>query len=66
MERDSLKMRGTGRFVFAQINAGLGLDQIEEHVLGAMRDGSKKKENANPALQARAARVIMRVSRGNT
>jgi len=33
MERDTLKMRGDGPFVFAQVKHGVGVNEIIEHVL---------------------------------
>src|SRR5436190_3366096 len=33
MERDTKKMRGNGRFVFAQVKHGVGVDDIVAHVL---------------------------------
>jgi urease accessory protein len=35
MDRDARKMRGTGPFLFAQVNAGAGVDEIAGHVLAA-------------------------------
>jgi urease accessory protein len=40
MERDSKKMRGAKPFVFAQCNAGVGVDAIAEHILSAWRSAS--------------------------
>ncbi len=37
MKRDSLKMRGDGPFVFAQVKHGEGVDVIVEHVLKAWK-----------------------------
>ncbi len=37
MERDSLKMRGDGPFVFAQVKAGNGVPEIADYVLTAWR-----------------------------
>lgn len=37
MRRDSLRMRGDGPFVFAQVRQGQGLDVIIEHILRAWR-----------------------------
>jgi len=37
MERDSLKMRGGGPFLFAQVKHGVAVSQIVEHVLAAWR-----------------------------
>jgi urease accessory protein len=37
MRRDSLRMRGEGPFVFAQVRQGLGLDTIIDHILKAWR-----------------------------
>ena len=37
MDRDAKKMRGQGPFLFAQVNAGKGVDEIAEHVLKAWR-----------------------------
>src|SRR5262245_56274939 len=37
MDRDAKKMRGSGPFLFAQVNAGKGVEQIAEHVLRAWR-----------------------------
>ncbi len=37
MRRDSLRMRGDGPFVFAQVRQGQGLDIIIEHILRAWR-----------------------------
>ncbi|HLP40470.1 MAG TPA: urease accessory protein UreG [Fibrobacteria bacterium] len=38
MRRDSLKMRGEGPFLFAQVKNGVGVDGIVEHILKAWRD----------------------------
>lgn len=35
MERDALKMRDGGPFVFAQVKHGVGMPEIVEHILGA-------------------------------
>jgi urease accessory protein len=35
MERDTVKMRGTGPFVFAQVKHGVGVEEIIRHVLHA-------------------------------
>lgn len=35
MERDALKMRGTGPFIFAQVKHGPGVAEIIEHILEA-------------------------------
>jgi urease accessory protein len=35
MRRDSLKMRGEGPFVFAQVKHGVGLDEIIDHIIHA-------------------------------
>lgn len=45
MERDSLKMRDGGPFVFAQVKHGVGLPEIVEHILGswAAATGGKKR-----------------------
>jgi len=37
MERDSIKMRGKGPFIFAQVNKAFGVPQIAEHVLKALK-----------------------------
>ncbi|GLE00718.1 hypothetical protein PINS_up009506 [Pythium insidiosum] len=37
MDRDAKKMRGTGPTVFAQINAGNGVDEIVEHIVHAFQ-----------------------------
>jgi urease accessory protein len=37
MRRDSLKMRGDGPFLFAQVKNGLGVDAIVEHILAAWK-----------------------------
>lgn len=37
MRRDSLRMRGDGPFLFAQVRQGLALDAIIEHILAAWR-----------------------------
>ena len=37
MERDSKKMRGDGPFVFAQVNQGVQVPEIAEHVLAAWK-----------------------------
>jgi urease accessory protein len=37
MDRDARKMRGQGPFLFAQVNAGKGVDQVAEHVLRAWK-----------------------------
>ena len=33
---DARAMRGDGPFIFARANAGIGIDDIVSHVLGAM------------------------------
>jgi urease accessory protein len=38
MDRDARRMRGNGPVVFAQVNAGRGVDDIVAHVLAAWRD----------------------------
>jgi len=35
MDRDARRMRGAGPFLFAQVNAGAGVDEIARHVLEA-------------------------------
>lgn len=35
MDRDAKKMRGDGPFIFTQVKAGLGLDEIIEHIIKA-------------------------------
>src|SRR6187455_711485 len=35
MDRDARKMRGTGPFLFAQVNAGVGIPEIVRHILHA-------------------------------
>jgi urease accessory protein len=35
MERDTVRMRGTGPFVFAQVKHGVGVDEIIQHTLHA-------------------------------
>jgi urease accessory protein len=40
MESDTLKMRGPGPFVFAQVKHGVGLDEIIHHVLHAWQHAS--------------------------
>jgi urease accessory protein len=35
MDRDARRMRGDGPFVFAQVKAGAGVDEVTEHVLHA-------------------------------
>ncbi|MFP6649704.1 MAG: GTP-binding protein, partial [Pirellulaceae bacterium] len=37
MERDSLAMRGSGPFVFTQINKEIGLETIVEQVVAALK-----------------------------
>ena len=37
MDRDARKMRGSGPFLFAQVNAGTGVEQIAGHVIDAWR-----------------------------
>jgi urease accessory protein len=39
MERDSLRMRGTGPFVFAQVKHGVGVEAISDHVVHAWQHG---------------------------
>jgi len=41
MDRDARRMRGAGPFLFAQVNAGTGVDEIARHVLDAW---SKSRE----------------------
>ncbi|KAL7142513.1 hypothetical protein ABFS83_08G128200 [Erythranthe nasuta] len=43
MERDSLRMRDGGPFVFAQVKHGVGVKQIVDHVLGAWEAATGKK-----------------------
>lgn len=38
MERDSRAMRGGGPFLFAQVNQGVGVTQIVNHILSAWRE----------------------------
>lgn len=38
MERDSRAMRGDGPFLFAQVNQGVGVAQIVNHILSAWRE----------------------------
>jgi urease accessory protein len=38
MERDARRMRGHGPFLFAQVTAGIGVDEIAVHVIGAWRN----------------------------
>jgi urease accessory protein len=40
MRRDSLKMRGDGPFLFAQVKAGLGVAEIAEHILRAWKNAA--------------------------
>jgi urease accessory protein len=42
MERDAIKMRGTGPCIFAQINKAFGVPQIAEHVLRAWKHATEK------------------------
>jgi urease accessory protein len=35
MERDTVKIRGGGPYVFAQVKAGVGVEVIIEHILHA-------------------------------
>ncbi|MCW8129121.1 MAG: urease accessory protein UreG [Planctomycetota bacterium] len=42
MDRDARKMRGDGPFLFTQINKGLGLNEIVEHILATWRHAVKK------------------------
>jgi urease accessory protein len=44
MERDSIRMRGEGPFVFAQVNAGVGLPAICDHILGTWKQALQKSE----------------------
>jgi urease accessory protein len=37
MERDARRMRGQGPFLFAQVTAGVGVEQVAAHVLAAWR-----------------------------
>ncbi|KAK6133581.1 hypothetical protein DH2020_032710 [Rehmannia glutinosa] len=43
MERDALRMRDGGPFVFAQVKHGVGVKQIVDHVLGAWEAATGKK-----------------------
>ncbi|PKA64710.1 hypothetical protein AXF42_Ash007457 [Apostasia shenzhenica] len=45
MERDALRMRDGGPFVFAQVKHGVGIDEIVNHILGAweLATGSKRR-----------------------
>ncbi|GFQ08663.1 urease accessory protein g, partial [Phtheirospermum japonicum] len=47
MERDSLRMRDGGPFVFTQVKHGVGVQQIVEHVLGAWEAATGKKSAIN-------------------
>jgi urease accessory protein len=38
MERDSRAMRGDGPFLFAQVNQGVGVEQIVNHIISAWRE----------------------------
>jgi urease accessory protein len=40
MERDTLKMRGAGPFVFAQVKHGVGVDEIISHIVHAWQHAS--------------------------
>jgi urease accessory protein len=42
MERDARRMRGDGPFVFAQVTAAKGTQEIAAHVLGAWRQAASK------------------------
>ena len=48
MERDTLRMRGQGPFVFAQVKHGVGLEAIVDHVLHA-RQHALGLAHAHPA-----------------
>ena len=37
MERDAKRMRGQGPFLFTQVTAGVGMDEVAEHVLSAWK-----------------------------
>ena len=37
MDRDARRMRGDGPFLFAHVTAGVGVDQVAEHILEAWR-----------------------------
>jgi urease accessory protein len=48
MRRDSLKMRGEGPFLFAQVKNGQGVAEIADHVLKAWKFAiSKAQVNGN-------------------
>ena len=43
MDRDARKMRGDGPFLFAQVNAGTGVDEIARHVLDAWAGAARRR-----------------------
>ncbi|EFJ34189.1 hypothetical protein SELMODRAFT_230609 [Selaginella moellendorffii] len=45
MERDALRMRDGGPFVFAQVKHGVGLQDIIDYVLHAWEDATKRKRS---------------------
>jgi len=44
MRRDSLKMRGEGPFLFAQVKLRIGVPEIASHILAAWRAATHRKE----------------------
>jgi urease accessory protein len=45
MRRDSLKMRGDGPFLFAQVKNGQGVAGIAEHILGAWKSAVPESDH---------------------
>ncbi|KAH7302730.1 hypothetical protein KP509_23G084900 [Ceratopteris richardii] len=43
MERDALRMRDGGPFVFAQVKHGVGVQEIVQHVMGVWEEATRKK-----------------------
>jgi urease accessory protein len=44
MERDGVKMRGTGPIVFAQVKNGVGVDAIVDHILCAWNSSGARQQ----------------------
>jgi urease accessory protein len=52
MDRDARRMRGDGPTVFAQVNKGIGVPAIVEHILAAWREATAAStQEAAPAGQ---------------
>jgi len=53
MERDARTMRGDGPFLFARVNADIGVGQIVDHLLAARGAGDVEGRVSSPRLKSR-------------